>query len=145
MFRMVIQAYIFLNEKLEPHLSLEEKSVKYNLSIQKEASKYASNDAPAPLCLLPSSNRPIAPAPAQPFQTVQNITQNRKRSIADKTGKDAVKITKQDPEDEPLSMLGQSQEDDSFFVESTDEPAIARVSACLRGLKAKNRKIFVKA
>ena len=145
MFRMVIQAYIFLNEKLEPHLSLEEKSVKYNLSIQKEASKYASNDAPAPLCLLSSSNRPIAPAPAQPFQTVQNITQNRKRSIADKTGKDAVKITKQDPEDEPLSMLGQSQEDDSFFVESTDEPAIARVSAGLRGLKAKNRKIFVKA
>ena len=139
---MVIQAYIFLNEKLDPHLSFEEKSVKYNLPIQKEASK-PTNDAPAPLTLLSSSNRSIAPA--QPFQTVQNITQNRKRSIADKTGKDEVKITKQDPEDEPLSMLGQSQEDDSFFVESTDEPPIARVSAGLRGLKAKNRKIFLKA
>ena len=133
---MVIQAYIFLNEKLDPHLSFEKKSVKYNLPIQKEASK-PTNDAPAPLSLVSSSNRPIAPA--QPFRTVQNITQNRKRSIVDKTEKDEVKITKQDPEDEPLSMLGQSQEDDSFFVESTDEPPIARVSAGLRGPKAKNR------
>ena len=73
---MVIQAYIFLNEKLEPHLSFEEKSVKYNLSSQKEASK-PTNDAPAPLPLVSSSNRPIAPAPAQQFQGwVQNTKKN---------------------------------------------------------------------
>ena len=54
---------------------------------------------------------------------VQNIpTQNRKRPLADETEKDEVKVPKQDPEDEPLSMLGQNQEDDSFFVESADDP-----------------------
>lgn len=54
---------------------------------------------------------------------VLNISsQNRKRPLADETEQDEVKIPKQDPEDEPLSMLGQSQEDDSFFVESTDDP-----------------------
>ena len=130
---MVIQAYIFLNEKLEPHLSFEDKSVKYNLSSLKEASK-PINDAPAPLS---SRNRPIAQA--QHFQAAQNMsqisevnqtsqnipTQDRKRPIADETEKDEVKILKPDPEDEPLSMLGQHQEDDSFFVESTDESPIA--------------------
>ena len=54
---------------------------------------------------------------------VQNIpSQNRERPLADETEKDEVKIPKQDPEDEPLSMLGQGVEDDSFFVESTDDP-----------------------
>ena len=98
------------------------------------------NDAPAPLSLLSSSNRPIAQA--QQFQAAQNMseisevnqtsqliqnipTQDRKRPIAEETEKDEVKIPKPDPEDEPLSMLGQNQEDDSFFVESTDESPIA--------------------